>query len=140
MLESPTYTVLGFFGQRLPQEYEALIFSKWLRSLRKGNDYFHIAEAADYYKIYHAYIEKLLNKPGMRVRIAVLSDDPDVVLGFSCAREDVLDYVYIQPEQRGQKLTGMLIPDNITAFTHMTKTWLPIWQAKYKHWKFNPFA
>lgn len=135
-----SYKIISFKGSEIPSSYEGFIFSSWLRSLRKGNEMFAATDSGQYYREYHAFIGNLLKKPDSVVRMAVLVDDPDVVLGFSASREDVLDYVYVHFHQRGLKISDMLIPSNITTFTHMTKMWLPIWQSKYKHWKFNPFA
>ncbi len=132
--------IISFSGTNLPKQYEALVFSKWLRSLRKGNALFRYVDSHQYYSEYHDFIEKLLQKPDCIVKLAILSDDEDVVLGFSVSREHVLDYVYVQPEQRGQKLSEILIPKQITTFSHITKAWSHIWQAKYKEWIFNPKA
>ncbi len=140
-----TFQILTFKGSDLPINYQAMIYSKWLRSLRNGNDLFKAMVSNDYYTQYHKFLRAILLKPDCLVRIAVLTENKDIALGFSVSREDVLDYVYVQPEQRGQKLLHKLIPKNITTFTHMTKTWLPIWQSSaftnvFKDWKFNPFA
>lgn len=135
-----TYSIISYNAKDLPKEYEALLFSKWLRSLRKGNPLYRSVEAIKYFDEYHRFIENLLKKPDMLIKLAVLTDDHDVVLGFSCSREDVLDYLYVQPDQRGQKISTALIPEYIRTFSHMTKLWMPIWQAKYKHWRFNPKA
>lgn len=135
-----SYSIISFPGPDFPTRYQAAVFSKWLHSLRNGNDFFKATSANDYFIQYHQYIEKLLEKPSSLVKFAVLTDDHDIILGFSVSREDVLDYLFISPEQRGQKLSKALIPDGITTFTHLTKQWIPIWQAKYKDWKFNPFA
>lgn len=92
-----------------------------------------------YFLMYHKFIENLLQKPGCIVKLAVLSDDHDVVLGYSVSREDVLDYIFVQKESRGQKIATALIPQ-ITAFTHTTADWHPIWQSKYKECEFKPKA
>jgi GNAT superfamily N-acetyltransferase len=139
-MSEPTCSIISFKGSELPIAYQALIFSGWLRSLRKGNDLFKVTDSNAYYANYHKYVENLLQKPGSLVKLAVLSDNHDIALGFSVSREDVLDYIFVQPEQRGQKISTLLIPEGITTFTHMTKVWLPIWQYKYREWKFNPFA
>lgn len=135
------YRVVLYFAG-LPERYRALVFSKWLRSLRYGNDYFRLIEAPAYYKSYHAYIEGILSSPSAAVRLAVLADDPDVVLGFSVARGTgtVLDYVHVQKDMRRQGIGRMLVPPGVTTITHVTKTGLSIWGSKYPQWAFNPFA
>ncbi len=76
------------------------------------------------------------------MRLAVLSDDPDVVLGFSVSREDVLDYVYVHKDQRRLGIARKLLPPHFTTFSHITLTAMEIWHKnpKYKQLKFNPFA
>lgn len=139
-----SYKVITFFGKDLPtkyKHYEAYIEANWLGSLKKYNETFRVMEERKLYDLhYRPFMRSLIYKPGCTIRLAVLTDDPDVILGFSSKREDVLDYVHVRHEQRGHKIASSLIPDHITTFSHVTNMWLPIWQAKYKHWKFNPFA
>ncbi len=73
------------------------------------------------------------------MKLAVLTDDRDVVLGFSVSRGKVLDYVHVQKDLRKQGIGTALIPLGIDTITHLTKSALPIWGSKYGSWKFNPF-
>lgn len=145
-----SYKVIAFRGGLLPEQYKGVVYSKWLRSLRYGNDYFKLIDAPAYYEAYHRYISNILKHAV--VRLAVLSDDADVVLGFSVTRGTILDYVHVLRirlkvptgisvvDYRGRGIGKSLVPDNIEAFTHITKMGLIIWGNKYSHWKFNPFA
>lgn len=135
-----TYSIISFKGSQVPPNYLPLIFSRWLRSLRYGNPLFKRITPNDYYKSYHKFIENLLTKPDCMIRLAVLSDDHDVVLGFSVCREDVLDYIHVQADYRNHGIGKKLVPEGITTFTHLTLTAGSIWHPKYKHLKFNPFA
>lgn len=117
-----------------------MIFSKWLRSLRYGNDFFKLIDPEAYYSRYEAMIQRILRAPETEVRLAVLSDDHDVVLGFSVSRGSALDYVHVHKIQRRQGIGKNLVPDGITTITHLTKTRLTIWGSKYGEWKFNPFV
>ncbi len=137
-MSTTTYSIITFAGKDLPTNYQALVFSAWLRSLRKGNASYKQIPSNAYYLCYHKFIENLLQKPGCIVKLAVLTEDHDIVLGFSVSREDVLDYIFVQPDQRGQKLSNVLIPSPMTAFTHMTNQWYTIWQSKYKECEFKP--
>lgn len=143
-IENPSYSIISYSSNMLPVQYTSLIFSKWLRSLRFGNPLFKNIDSDEFYKQYHAYLERLLDKPGSTIKLAVLTDDHDVVLGFSVVREDVLDYIYVHKDQRNQGIAKSLMPSNITTFSHITNTAMMIWQRdnnpKYKHLKFNPFA
>ncbi len=129
-----TYSILEFKSSELPETYKALVFSKWLRSLRYGSPGFDKIQQDKYFDHYHLYIEMLLKKPDSIIRLAVLTDDNDVVLGFSASREDVLDYVHVHVDQRKQGIAKALIPKNITTTTHQTRVALEILcnNPKYK--------
>lgn len=139
---APSYTILSFPSSKLPEQYTALIYSRWLRSLRFGNNLFKKIDSDQYYKHYHSFIEVLLAKPDSVTRLAVLSDDHDVVLGFAVYREDVLDYVHVGADYRLIGIATKLMPIGITTFTHITLTVIGVWpnHETYKHLKFNPFA
>lgn len=139
----PTYTIITVPSSNLGDQYKPMVYSRWLRSLRYGNNIFKKMSSNDYYKNYHAFIGKLMDKPDSIVRMAVLSDDHDVVLGFAVSREDVLDYIHVHSDYRRQGIGHLLLPSKVTTFTHLTSYAIAIWQGKdseYKHLKFNPYA
>lgn len=150
--EEASYRIISYSGRDLPESYHGLVYSKWLRSLRHGNDYFKLIDAQAFYKAYGPYISMTLHRPEAIVRLAVLTDDPDVVLGFSVSRETILDYVHVLRirlkvptgidviDYRRRGIGTALMPQGITSFTHITRTWLTIWGSKFGSWKFNPFA
>jgi hypothetical protein len=134
-----SYTVLAFEGSHLPENYKALVYSKWMRSLRYGNSYFKLTSSDEYFAAYNRFIEGLLLSEGSKVRLAVLTNDPDVVLGFSVSRPDVLDYVHVQKDQRKQGIATSLTNFPFTFITHLTQDGLSIWGSKLKNVRFNPF-
>ena len=133
------YKVLVWQGSFLPEAYTAMIFSKWLRSLRYGNDYFKLIDSESYYNTYNQYIQAILNKPGTIVRIAVLADDEDVALGWSVSEGDTLHYVHCQKDSRNKGIATTLVPFQVNNITHLTKTGMAIWNKKLPNAKFNPF-
>lgn len=137
-----TYKILEYHSSKLPTNYTALVYSRWLRSLRFGNPLFRKITSHQYYKHYHIYIEKLLAKPDSLTRLAVLEEDHDVCLGFSVSREDVLDYVHVHTDNRHIGIGTSLVPKGISTFTHITAIAIEIWNSReeYRHLKFNPFA
>lgn len=141
-LKETTYSVIACPSAKIPKAYEGYIFSKWLKSLRYGNPWFKDIKADEYYDSYHTFIEKLLEKPDSVIKLAVLSDDHDVCLGFSVSREDVLDYVYVDKTYRKLGIATALVPKLSTTFTHVTIIGTNIWQQSknFKHLKFNPHA
>ncbi len=141
-MSESSYSIISFKASDLPKDYEPMVYSQWLRSLRYGNPAYKHIDTDEYYKNYHKYLENLLAKPDANVRLAVLSDDHDVVLGFSVNREDVLDYIHVHKDHRKLGIATMLLPKGITTFSHFTVVGLEIWQKvpRYKHLKCNPFA
>lgn len=137
---SDTYSVIVYPSAKLPDEYKSPVFDRWLKSFRQGNPFIKMAERKPYYIHYHAYIENLLRQPNSVVRLAVLTDAPDIILGFSACRGDVLDYIHVLHLNRKNGIAKSLVPENITTISHTTELAKIIWQEKYKHWKFNPFA
>lgn len=116
------------------------VYSKWLRSLRYENDFFRLVDPKSYWLSYKTFIKGLLDKPETLLHTAVLTDDHDVILGFSVSRSNLLDYVYVHRHQRRLGIGTRLIPPGVDTITHVTKTGLTIWGSKYGHWRFNPFA
>ena len=134
-----SYQVISYPGPTLPEQYQNLVFSKWLRSNRFGNDYMKLIDSNAYFNAYHNYIESILKRHECVVRLAVLADDKDVVLGFSVSEPSVLHYCHVHKDQRKQGIATSLLPKDIEIFTHLTKTAMSIWNSKYPNWILNPF-
>lgn len=139
MTENASYQVIMFPGEKLPEQYLNMILSKWLRSLRYGNDYFKLTDSDSYFLHYNVFIRKLLHTPETQVRIAALSDNHDVVLGWSVSRGPVLDYCHVHKDMRNKGIGAALIPKDTTTITHLTRIAMAIWQSKYPSFIFNPF-
>lgn len=119
--------------------YKNLIFSHFLHSLRAGNPWFQAIDTGAYYTAYHRLIEQLLSRPDCTVRIAVLTDDPDVALGWSLSRPNVLDYVFVKRDQRKQGIGRALLPEFFTSVTHLTSLGEMLKERLFPLVKFDPF-
>lgn len=135
-----SYTVLLYRAAALPDEYRALIYSAWKKSHRHGNDFMKLIVPAAYYEAYDKVINNVMGQDDAVVRLAVLSDEPDVVLGFSVSRGTILEYVYVFKDHRRLGIGRKLLPSKVETITHLTKTGMSIWGSKFGSWKFNPFA
>lgn len=133
-----SYTIVSMLGQSLPLRYQGFIYSKWLRSLRFGNEYFKLINSDDYYSNYKRYVSEVLDRPDVYLRLAVLTDEPDTALGFSVNEHSVLHYVYVKDDVRRLGIGSALVR-KFDTFTHLTKDALPIWTRKYPKAIFNPF-
>lgn len=134
-----TYSVISFPGSKLPERYLNFIRSKWMRSLRHGNDYFKLTDSDPYYAAYQKFIQILLARPQSVIRLAVLTEDQDVALGWSLIEGDVLHYVFVQHEHRNNGIGKSLVPVPINVITHLTKSGMSAWHNKLPHAKFDPF-
>lgn len=123
------------------KQYEALLYATWLKSLRYGNEWFSEIDAPHYFRAYHNLIELILKRPATIVRLAVLPDDADVCIGWSVSEGETLHYVFVKGDiqARRQGIGTLLVPENVTRMSHITKTGRAIWKAKRPNWKFQPF-
>ena len=136
------YIITTYSGPLLPLSYRNMIFSKWLKSLRHGNDQLKLIDAKAYYAYHHLLIDDLLARPSTQVRIASAEDDKDVALGFAVSRPDVFDYVYVNRDLRRNGIGSALVIHAHAEFkfTHITKTGLMLAKLKRPHWKYNPYV
>ena len=137
---TPSYSIIRYAGRELPGAYHNLILSRWMRSFRYGNDYIRLIDSDSYFIAYGRYIRGILKTVNSIVRLAVLTDDTDVALGFSVIRNRTLDYVHVQKDYRHQGIGRMLVPEYIESFTHLTKTGIKLWSTKMPEAKFDPFS
>ncbi len=134
------YKIITKKGRDISQSIMNLILAKWMRSLKRGNDYFKLADSDSYYAAYELYIKSILNYFNTEIELAVLSDDEDVVLGFCVHQGPILHYVFVQKDLRSQGIARSLINFPVEIITHLTKIGLSIWNNKLPNAKFNPFA
>lgn len=147
-MNEDSYIVTTYSGSGLPAQYRNLIYSKWLKSLRRGNDLLKLVDSKAFYAYHNLLIDDVLAKPMTHVRIASLSDDLDVVLGFCVCRPgdpDIIDYVYVNRDMRRQGIGTTLVPvkigvEGFKIFTHVTKTGLAVTAKKYPKWSYNPYV
>lgn len=135
-----SYKIIKFKASELPEQYRNMVFSKMLRSLRFGNEYFKLIEPGIYYDIYNTYIKSLLSRPSAVVNLAVLSDDLDVVLGWSLIEPKKLHYVHVQKDMRNQGIGQELCKEPFDTITHITLKGVNLWNKYYREVKFNPFS
>lgn len=130
--------VLGGSDSRL-EPYKGLVFSNFLNSLRYGNTWFKAIDSHAYYATYQNMLERMLSRQGCTVRIAVLSDDPDVALGWSISRPNCLDYVFVKRKQRRQGIGRALLPEAFASVSHLTSLGEMLKKIYFPSAKFDPF-
>jgi GNAT superfamily N-acetyltransferase len=76
------------------------------------------------------------------VKLAALTDDHDICLGFSVYStwsRRVLEYVHVHKDYRRQGIARALVPEDIKCVSHLTRTGRVIWQKHMSNIIFNPF-
>lgn len=71
------------------------------------------------------------------IKIACLSDAPDVILGYSIYHQNILHFVFVKKAWRLQGIANKLVPLGITTCTAITKPGNAI--RRKKGVDFNPF-
>lgn len=122
-----------------PEDHN-FILSTWLKGLKFGNSWFNLIDQTAYYKVYHTLIENILARSGTEVKVAVLKDEPEFILGYSVLRKNqtIADWVFCKSTWRGIGIANMLVPKTVKQISHLTKTGEFIFK-KRANLSFNPF-
>ena len=134
-----SYKVIACLGSELKGDAKALVYATFLRTLRFGNEYFKLIDSKAYYPAYHSFIESLLSRPQSIIRMAVLEDSPDVILGWSLSELEILHYIFVKKDCRRAGIARSLTPFKIGKISHITHIGATIWNNKLKDVSFNPF-
>lgn len=99
---------------------QAFIYGTW------RNSSYHSAEVKpeEIPKIFFSQMTKKIRETldVAQVKIACLSDDPQLIIGYSIARGDHLDFIYVKDDYREKGIGQMLMPKDIKTVTkHLTK-------------------
>lgn len=135
-----SYKILTLSGHSPEfKQYENMVYSDFLESLRYGNDWFKMIDQDNYYQSYHQVIHGLLSRGDSTVRLAVFTDEPDTCLGWSLSSSSLLHYVYVKKDARKKGIGRELLPKGFDHITHLTTVGVIIWRQKLPTIKFNPF-
>lgn len=115
------------------------IYSSWLLSLWGGNEWFRYIDKNIFFKKYHDVIESILNRPKLKLSIACLIEDPEIILGFSAIELGTLHYVFVKKDWREIGIARELVPDFKTV-SHLTKIGLGFFKSHKRKPPFNPFV
>lgn len=116
-----------------------LIFATWLRSYEASSLAAKNIPRDLFFAEHHKVIDGIFRR-GAVVKLAVLPDEPDVVLGWSVNTDDAVHYVYVKPAFRRHGIaTKMLahVPRPFT-YTHWTYPLRDLY-AQLEGCVFNPY-
>lgn len=133
-----TYRIVTFNSETFPQHFKNLIIGPMLNSLRYGNDLFKLSDKNDYYLNYGKFVESLLKRPKIVIKLAMLRDE--TVLGWSLTENLTVHYVWVKEHQRRNGIAKSLVPKSFDTISHITNKALSIWVSKFPEVRFNPWA
>lgn len=102
-LGSEPYFVLDGIGTA-----RNLIFATWLRSYQTSSLMTKAIPKETFFGEHHKVIERILSR-NPTVRLAVIPDDQDVVLGWSVTEPGIVHYVYVKPSFRKYGIARALL-------------------------------
>lgn len=118
-------------------EDKDLVMKTWLMGNYWGNWHFNQMDQDEYYKLYKAHIIGIFLTPETKVDVAVLSEIPDMVLGYIVYRGPIIFWAFTKPDYRGKGILNLLLENkNITIAAGITKPGAPI--ARKKGFLINP--
>lgn len=135
-----TVEIRAYKGPELPEQYANFVRDRWLKTYKKCNKFMSLVDPASYYRAYPQYIRTILAKKTTTVRLAMLAEDEDVLLGFSVSDGPILHYVNVPLDYRSQGIGRKLVPFVVERFTHITETGMALWTKKVPKAIFDPFA
>jgi hypothetical protein len=117
-------TVRPYDGKNVGER--EFVLACWLRGVFYGDTFFSHMKKSIFMEHYHKVLERFIDNPGVDIQMAVLQDDPQVILGYSVARksakgEQVLDWVFVKSAWRKIGIAKMLVPPDVVLVTHLTR-------------------
>lgn len=137
--DESSYKIIRYPAAGLPASYYNMVVSRYLKSLRYGNDYLRLIDQDFFFATFHKHIEHLLSRQTASVWLAVLSDNQDIVFGFAITEPKTLHFIHVPKDYRKQGIARSIAAKlSVDIITHLTKTGLCLWNKKYPNAKFIP--
>lgn len=116
---------------------KAFVISTWLSGQYHGSPYWSQMPKELFYAEYTELINTILCNPNTEVTIAILEDDPNMLLGFSVHSGTTLHWVYTKKDYRSNGIMRLLVPNTITTVSSTSLPGAAI--TRKKKLIFNPF-
>lgn len=122
------------------QEDKSFIMATFLRGLYYGDSWFSLIPKDIFMDKYKVVIETLLVSPRVTIKVAVLPDDDNVILGYSIMSNDfqTVHWVFVKSVFRNKGIARSLLPKYPTAVSHLSKLGLTL-LTKFQNVVFDPF-
>ncbi len=120
------------------------IYSTMLNSYRVDSTMGRTTRKSMFYEEYHKVLDALLSQDNVKVTVACLTTEPDVIIGYLIHEpNNIAHYAFVKDNFRQfgvLKSLGELVFDmsRTIYYSHQTRTFLPI-TFKQKNLEYNPF-
>lgn len=115
------------------------ILATMLRGLYYGDTWFSQIPKDIFMKEHHRVLVNTISRPDCKVRVAVLPDDEDVILGYSVTlKDEALVWVYVKSSFRKMGIAQSIVPISVKAVTYLTRLGSAILK-KYPEVSLNPY-
>ncbi len=131
----------GLFNVRDYKEADKnFILSTFLKGRYYGNKFYGMVDKDSYMNSYKVLAVAMLNSPNIKIKVACLPEDPDVILGYSILSKDyeTIVWVFVKTAWRQKGIARTLVPKYITTYTHFTDIGLQL-AVKFPNIIFNPW-
>lgn len=116
----------------------AFVRDAWRRSYEPESIVYRINRST-YARLMDIMMDRLLDEPGAKVRIAVDAKDDDTFVAFAVMREPELHYVYVKHDFRRQGLVPDMLKDAVIhSHTFLTKLGNERLRPHARGWGFHP--
>lgn len=132
----------GLYNIRLATDADRnFILKTFLLGIYYGDTWFSKIPKRIFMDNYKRVAEALFNKYRNNIRIACLSDETDVILGYSILNSDstVLQFVYVKERWRRKGVGRQLVPPSVCCVTHLTSLGETLIKKLKPEPLFNPF-
>lgn len=128
---------LFFIRDAVEGDY-TFIYATFLRGLYYGDESFKRVDKDLFMENYHYILDHMLHIEGINIKMCVLSEDPEVILGYAVYKGPRLDWVFVKKAWRKIGIAKSLVPSDITTVSHLTTVGEAILKTRPTI-KFNPF-
>ncbi len=123
------------------QEDTAFIFASSLRGIYHGDSWFSLIPRHIFMVNYKNVISALMSNPNTIIKVAVLPEDDNVIIGYSILSKDLTTahWIFVKSAWRLKGVARNLVPKNISCVTHLTAVGKDLLLKKFPTAIFNPF-
>lgn len=101
---------------------KSFIKATFLRGLYYGDSWYSLIPKDIFMDNYSMALDRLFDHPSVTIKIACLTEDPDVILGYSILSADfmTIHWVFVKKAWRTQGVAKRLTPRLATTVTHLS--------------------